>query len=147
LYKLDYPFGTAKGGHAVLLLDNYPKKVMLGRTGWIYLQNSWGEDWGENGFGWIAHDYLRQRVDGTGTPYYIDGFTANYLNNRIPPYRTQLQIKNLLMTADDIPYTLDQAPFIDPTTGRTVLPLRAIAELFGSDVEWEPTNQKIGLVR
>lgn len=142
-YQLDFPFGATVGGHAVLLLDNLPNMRLFGRQGWIKFQNSWGKYWGENGFGYISHDYLRQRVDGVGAPYYIDGFTANFLDPCIPAYGMEMQIGNPIMKADDVPYTLDQAPVIDRATGRTLLPARAIMEAMAHKITWEPTTQTI----
>lgn len=140
-YQLAYPYGNPVGGHAILLLNNYPNMTLFGRKGWIKFQNSWGKEWGENGFGWIAHDYLREST------FYIEGYTANYLNNRIPPYKTNFREKNLLLVSDDIPFTLDQAPIIIPETGRMVLPIRAVAELFGCDVNYEPVTKNVSLIR
>jgi len=142
-YQLDFPFGTAIGGHAILLLDNYPNKTLFGRTGWIKFQNSWGTDWGESGFGWISHDYLRQRVDGNGAPYYIDGFTANYSESAVPTFETEWHINDNIVKFDDIPYTLDQPPVIDTQTGRTLTPTRATLEGLGHKVTWEPITQTI----
>jgi len=34
---------------------------------------------------------------------------------------------------------IDVAPFIDPSTNRTLVPLRFISEAFGATVKWEPT--------
>jgi C1A family cysteine protease len=56
------------GGHAVVVVGYDDEKVMTkldgtSTTGALLVQNSWGKDWGERGFGWIAYEYvLRDRT-------------------------------------------------------------------------------------
>lgn len=52
-----------------------------------------------------------------------------------------LVIGNSTMLAGDKMITLDAPPYIKG--GRTMLPLRAISEAFGGDVEWNPTERKV----
>ena len=39
--------------------------------------------------------------------------------------------------------TIDAAPFIDPANNRTMVPLRVIAEAFGTQVEWDEVAQAV----
>ena len=143
-YQLDFPFGTVIGGHAILLLDNYPNKVLFGRKGWIKFQNSWGEDWGESGFGWISHDYLRHVDQQLGFGFLLDGYSALYVENGIPPYEIEMQIDNHTIVADDVIYITDTAPKIG-SDNRTYLPVRSLTEVVGYDVQWEPLQKRIEL--
>jgi C1A family cysteine protease len=65
----DIPFpinsDRSQGGHAVLAVgydDN--KKIKHSRsgtleyTGAFLIQNSWGEGWGDHGFGWLPYEYV-----------------------------------------------------------------------------------------
>jgi subtilisin family serine protease len=51
------------------------------------------------------------------------------------------------MSVDGRQVTLDQAPQIVKETGRTLVPVRAIAEAFGAKVEWDEKAKKITIVR
>jgi subtilisin family serine protease len=51
------------------------------------------------------------------------------------------------MSVDGRQVTLDQAPQIVKETGRTLVPIRAIAEALGAKVEWDEKTKKITIVR
>lgn len=54
------------GGHAVVAIGFDDKKSIeiegeTGKTvGALKIRNSWGEDWGENGYGWLPYKYLEE---------------------------------------------------------------------------------------
>ena len=52
-----------------------------------------------------------------------------------------MQIGNDKMTKDGVESTLDSAPVI--IDSRTLVPVRAIAESFGSDVSWEAETKTV----
>ena len=62
-YGPEIPYPTAddylEGGHAVLAVgyrDAY--EFPGGRQGGLLIRNSWGQDWGEGGYGWLPYDYV-----------------------------------------------------------------------------------------
>lgn len=44
---------------------------------------------------------------------------------------------------DGSPYTLDAAPFIDPSAGRTLVPIRFVSEALGAQVDWLVKAQRV----
>ncbi len=56
----------------------------------------------------------------------------------------KFQIGNKTVRINDEPTVMDAAPFI--LYGRTVVPIRVIAEAFGASIEWEGTTQTITIL-
>jgi hypothetical protein len=56
----------------------------------------------------------------------------------------QFQIGNKTVLINNQPKTMDAAPFI--LNGRTVVPIRVIAEAFGAEIEWEGSTQTITIL-
>ena len=89
-----------------------------------------------------AYDYLVSISLDLGEPgddiYYGEGMPM------LPKKTTiDLQIGSPVMRVDGVDFLLDQAPVIDRTSGRTLVPVRAIAEGFGATVGWEPVTKSI----
>jgi C1A family cysteine protease len=68
--KIPFPSNNEKilGGHAVVAIgyddyleieNPYNHKKTLGA---ILIRNSWGNAWGENGYGWLPYEYIRAKL-------------------------------------------------------------------------------------
>ena len=66
-----YNFGNAKGeirypnasdvyrgGHAVVAIGYDDDRQIESEKGALMIRNSWGEDWGDNGYGWLPYKYI-----------------------------------------------------------------------------------------
>lgn len=59
------PYGTYYGGHCVII-DGYDDDMThdfdgeTTRKGFVRIVNSWGEDWGDNGYGYISYEDLKK---------------------------------------------------------------------------------------
>jgi len=59
--KIPFPSESERvvGGHAVLAVG-YDDALEIGKcVGAFLIRNSWGEGWGEKGYGWLPYEYLR----------------------------------------------------------------------------------------
>ena len=60
------PLDKIEGGHAVVAVGYDDKMKIRNRydgeeaEGALLIRNSWGQDWGERGYGWLPYDYLRK---------------------------------------------------------------------------------------
>lgn len=75
--------------------------------------------------------------------YFGTGFASldGHLTTRI-----QLTINQPSVKVNGYSKAIDQAPMIMPETGRTVVPVRALAEALGCEVSWDPVKQQIDIV-
>jgi C1A family cysteine protease len=60
--KGEIPFPSAgdskEGGHAVLAVGYSDQKKIGNQKGALLIRNSWGIEWGENGYGWLPYAYV-----------------------------------------------------------------------------------------
>ncbi|MCA9246499.1 MAG: C1 family peptidase [Planctomycetales bacterium] len=52
-------FDHVQGGHAVIAVGYDDNRRSLTR-GYLQIRNSWGEDWGDGGYGWLPYAYVRK---------------------------------------------------------------------------------------
>lgn len=143
------PLGTFLiGGHAVLIIgyDDTKEKTIHGRhyKGFLECQNSWGEDYGEDGFFWIPYEYITYRTKDFGMGFVMDMYTAiDLAKEDLQGTAVELFIGKSTAWDDGKEVALDQPPIVDEKTGRTLVPLRFIGESLGCRVEWLAKSRHI----
>jgi hypothetical protein len=90
---------------------------------------------GENEFVVIAKDLAGNETKKTLTVTYIERVVL------------KLQIGNKTVIVNDKPVEIEAAPFVDKNSGRTLVPIRIVAESVGAEIGWEGTERKITLIQ
>jgi C1A family cysteine protease len=57
-FEFPTPASTLLGGHAVVAVGYDDQRVISGQKGALKIRNSWGTNWGENGYGWLPYAYV-----------------------------------------------------------------------------------------
>lgn len=62
--KIPFPSAGEKveGGHAVAAVGYDDRMKIKNTTGAFLIRNSWGEGWGEQGYGWLPYEYVLKGV-------------------------------------------------------------------------------------
>jgi C1A family cysteine protease len=140
-YIIPLPEGYLLGLHAVGLVGWDDKKQAF------RLRNSWGK-WGDKGYAWLPYDFVTKGMDIDGYGhimwYLLEAWTAldeividDAKEIKLIPYNTRAVV-------DGVEYYVDQPPIIDPTTNRTLVPIRFVSNHMGRIVSWnEATNEII----
>ncbi|MEW8957857.1 MAG: stalk domain-containing protein [Moorella sp. (in: firmicutes)] len=149
---IDLPEGRWRGGHAILLDgwdDNLTHTYKNGvtRKGFLRLANSWGNGWGDGGYGYLPYDFLIYRSD-IGMPFFMEAWSSvDVILPPKPASEVVLWIGSTRALVDGEEVQLDQPPEIDPRSNRTLVPLRFLAEVLGWKVVWNEGERKITLTR
>ena len=93
------------------------------------MQNSWGEAWGEGGFGILPYQYMAARERWT------------VVDKREDWDIVELYVDDKRARRNGRELALDVPPKI--IDGRTMVPLRFIGEALGAEVEWIGSQRKI----
>ena len=116
-----WPDEKGNGYHAVCAIG-YDERGIL-------IQNSWGEAWGEGGFGILPYQYMATRERWT------------VVDKREDWDIIELYVDDKRARRNGQELALDVPPKI--IDGRTMVPLRFLGEALGAEVEWIGSQRKI----
>ena len=62
--EISFPtvFDQTKGGHAVVAVGYDNRRRFRSHKGALLVRNSWGEEWGDGGYGWLPYQYVREQL-------------------------------------------------------------------------------------
>lgn len=110
---------------------------------WILAQNSWGAGWGTGGRFLVPITYPIQEA------WQIAGLAAHNVTPQPQPTPAPSNKTIIVMTIGDTNYTvngktetMNQAPILEPT-GRTMVPVRFVAEALGATVSWNEALKQV----
>ncbi len=140
-YIIPLPKGYLLGLHAVGLVGWDDKKQAF------RLRNSWGKNWGDKGYAWLPYQFVTTGTDMDGYGhmllYLLETWTVldqividDAKEIKLIPYNTRAVV-------DGIEYYVDQPPIIDPTTNRTLVPIRFVSNHMGRVVFWDDKTNEI----
>lgn len=126
------PEGDILGGHATVF-DKFDQDLRFEQyQRFVGGPNSWGIDWGMDGFYEMAEGYAEWRSD-IGMPGLWEAWAVEFDAPLIPRIPAQT-------------YQFDSAPVIDPATDRTLLELRGMGNVTGAvKIDWDAAERKVTL--
>lgn len=144
------------GGHAVSFIgydDTLTHTYADGKTytGFLKLVNSWyserdGEWWGVDGTAWVPYEILYRDIsrDTPGLRFLLEAWAWQDEITPVEPAKLiEMWVGNDEAMVDGQKVKLDQPPIIEPTTSRTLTPLKQTCDLLGVDVVWDGAERKI----
>lgn len=118
------------GGHGVGIVGYDPVRKAL------ILRNSWGKNWGLNGYAYLPVEWLTKKPDFGW--YVFEAWTATGITVPKAANRIEITPGSNNMIVDGQSVYLDQ-PAELTNAGRLMLPVRAVAGNLGYLVNWDGT--------
>jgi hypothetical protein len=135
------PSGTILGGHAICC-DGYDDDKQQ-----LRFVNSWGENWGDAGYGYIPYSVLNFATD-LGIRFLSEAWSSVDLEGPPPAPAPQPISKEIRLSLDSSVATIngeivniDQAPLV--VDGHALVPIRFIAESLDCTVDYIDQTREI----
>lgn len=121
-YIYDSSEGESSGYHSVCIIG-YDDSIQA-----FKIANSWGTNWGINGYGWISYNLFTEF-----------GLSVYGMQDLISGH------DNLKLFINSQEINSDVEPII--VNDRTFVPLRVISEQFGASVNWNAASQEVTVTK
>lgn len=140
------PEGKILGFHAITALTWDDEKSSGANRGYYPFVNSWGPEWGAEGYGYIPYRSF-DPVPEDQIPPVVEAWSS--LDIIIPPETARsgslwIGQKRALLDGQEV--ILDVAPSLDPG-GRAMVPVRFLIERAGYRVKWNAAERRIDFER
>lgn len=126
--RLPLPGGTTLGGHAVGIVGDLPD------IGCLILRNSWGREWGLDGYAFLPYEWLTRSSD--TYRYVFEAWTCVDITTPRAAKQIVVTPNSTLMEVDGVFIQLDQEALVTDM-GRMMIPLRAVGGNMGYVVDWD----------
>lgn len=134
------PQGTIAGGHAICC-DGYDDEKQQ-----LRFVNSWGDSWGDGGYGYIGYDLLNWQAD-IGIRFFTEAWSSVDLQGPAPKPEAKTEIKLSLDSNQAIvngnTVQLEQPPVI--VNDRALVPIRFVAESLDCTVDFNASTREISI--
>lgn len=127
-YALPLPDGEVRGGHAVGIVGDLPDRECL------ILRNSWGSDWGENGYAYLPYAWLEDKVKGSWAV--MEAWTATDLTSSQRADKIVITPGLKAIKVDGKKINLDQAAVFNKTSPYQST-LNEVVRRMGYRLEWD----------
>lgn len=121
------------GGHCMAIVGYDDTKIRGRFSGHFEVKNSHGENWGDGGYCWMPYEFLSNGIC-------YEAWSSIDMNLPISSSSCiELWIGRNYAFVNGVKVELDQSAII--AGGRTMVPVRFIAEQFGKDVIWDGVSK------
>jgi len=139
-YFIPLPSGRILGGHAVALVGYSDARQAF------LLRNSWGEGWGDKGYGWLPYSWVTAQNVDLGGWYFFEAWTSVDVVVPQAAKHIKLKIGSNIAVVDGQQILLDQEPIVTEK-GRAMIPLRFSSGNQGYLVDYKPDTGEIDLIK
>jgi len=159
------PGGAIYGGHCINIVDyddNLEHTYKNGKTykGFFLFPNSWGEEWGDRGYGYLPYEFIDFVLADFPMHFFLEAWTSIDLDSDPVPapvkpqpnpqpqqeQRIELWIGKTTAKVNGKDVKLDASPLLVPP-GVTMVPVRFVSEAEGWRVAWDGIEQKVTLTK
>ena len=141
---LGRPAGNLEGYHATMIYGYVDSVTHGGFTGYFRCMNSWGPRWGDQGRFWLPYEYLSFTAQEFGFLPFVEAWAlgmqhpsraiANVRLVQLYIDKPQARVNHVVVPID--PHNRRVTAFVNHQWGRTMLPIRFVAEAMGAKVDW-----------